>query len=289
MQPTTDHPQPTTFSLLTEERLPLRGDLHLPETEGAPVVVCIHGFKGFKDWGFWPIVASRLAGAGLAAARFNFSHSGVGEDLQTFSNPHLFETGTYSREVEDLRLILRELVARRLPGSNGLDTGSIGLLAHSRGAVAALAVAASKEFPVRSVALWNPVARVIWWDEATRSRWRETGFWEVVNARTRQVFRMRTGLLDDAEQNAAKLDPAGNAALLDVPLLVLVAADDESVPADSGRSLARAVAPPRGTLVELPGTGHTFGATHPPGEIPAPLEQAVALTERHFARTLAGG
>ena len=310
------------FSFLNEEGLPIRGDFQPPERAAGPVVVCVHGFKGFKDWGFWPEISDRLSKAGYGVVRFNFSHSGVGADFQTFSEPDLFETSTFTREVEDLREVLSRLgvcpskpptkgkppavgsagfaganlsggscgppnplAARDLPGLENTDVSRVGLLAHSRGAISALAVAASAEFPVRSVALWNPVSSVSWWDENVRKRWRETGFWEVVNSRTGQVFRVKTALLDDAEGNRGRLDPVANAGRLRVPLLAVVAAADETVAPASGRRLASS-AGQFGSLHEIAGTGHTFGAAHPfPGPTPA-LEEAIRATREHFERTL---
>lgn len=278
----------TPFTLTTEEGLLIRGDFHAPSTAAAGAVLCVHGFKGFKDWGFWPETAKRLAAAGHAAIRFNFSHSGVGEDLETFSEPQLFETGTYSREVADLQIVLSALAEGRLPGAVGFRARGVGLLAHSRGAVSSLAVAASEERFVSSVALWNPVSSVLWWDEEARARWREKGYWEVVNARTGDLFRIRTALLEDAESSSERLDPVGNAARLTVPLLVVVATEDESVPADSGRRIARAAATPGATLVELPKTGHTFGMTHPPAAPTPAFASALEVTLRHFSMTLGG-
>jgi pimeloyl-ACP methyl ester carboxylesterase len=275
------------FSFDNHEGLPIRGDIHSPASGGVPVIVCVHGFKGFKDWGFWPEVAGRLSAASYGVVRFNFSHSGVGSDLETFSEKDLFETGTYTREVEDLREVLSRLTGGRLPGSEGLDVFRIGLLAHSRGGVSALGVAASGEFPVRSVALWNSVSSTMWWDEEIGRRWRKTGSWEVVNARTGQVFRMKTALLEDAEENRDRLDPIAHAATLRVPLLSVVAALDETVPPFAGRRLASA-AGEFGSLREIAGTGHTFGAAHPfRGPTPA-LEEAIRVTRDHFDRTLAG-
>jgi uncharacterized protein len=295
----------TAFSFPNDEGLPIRGDFQPPERVGGPVVVCVHGFKGFKDWGFWPETSIRLSKAGYGVVRFNFAHSGIGPDFQTFSEPELFGSGTYTREVEDLREILSRLAARGfgepqgpplrllghtpsgLPGAESMDPSRVGLLAHSRGAVSALAVAASGEFPVRSIALWNPVSSVTWWDADVRERWRKAGFWEVVNARTGQVFRVKTALLDDAEGNRGRLDPVGNAESLRVPLLSVVAAADESVAPASGRRLASA-AGQFGSLHEIAGTGHTFGAAHPfPGPTPA-LEEAIRATREHFDRTLSG-
>ena len=273
------------FSFLTTEGLTIRGDVHAPGNAPAPVVLCVHGFKGFKDWGFWPHTARGLAAAGFAVIRFNFSHSGLGRDLESFSEMELFETGTYTREVEDLREILSRLTREDLPGAGELAGSRVGLLAHSRGAVSALAVAAAREFPVASVALWNPVSSVLWWDAETRERWRQSGSWEVVNSRTGQVFHVRTALLEDAETNSEALDPVANAGRLEMPLLCVVAASDESVPPASGRRLAVA-AGAKCSLHEIPETGHTFGAAHPFGTPTRALEDALRVTREHFERTL---
>jgi uncharacterized protein len=276
------------FSFENSEGLTIRGDVHSPGRSGAPVVVCVHGFKGFKDWGFWPETARRLCAGGYEVVRFNFSHSGIGEDFQSFSETELFETGTFTREVEDLREILLRLARGRLPCGEEADVSRIGLIAHSRGSVSALAAAASGESPVRSVVLWNPVSTVSWWDEETRRRWRDTGFWETVNSRTGQVFRMKTGLLEDAESNRDRLHPAVNAGKLRIPLLAVIAEEDETVPPAAGRRLATAAAG-LGSVHEVRATGHTFGVAHPFTAPTAALEEAIRATREHFDRTLAAG
>ena len=274
-----------SFSFKTSEGLAIRGNVHSPARLASPVVVCLHGFKGFKDWGFWPETARRL-GVRYGVVRFNFSHSGIGGDLETFSEKDLFESGTYTREVEDLREVLSGLRRGDLPGSESLDLTRIGFLAHSRGAVSALAVAAAGEVAVDSVVLWNPVSSILWWDKVTRLRWRETGSWEVVNARTRQIFHVGTTLLDDAEKNRDHLDPLVNAGRLTHPLLCVVAAADETVSPASGRRLA-AAAGGEGSFHEIPEAGHTFGAVHPFEGVTPALEEALAITIEHFDRTLA--
>jgi uncharacterized protein len=273
------------FVFANVEGLPLRGDVDPPAARG-PVVVCVHGFKGFKDWGFWPETARRLSDAGYCVVRFNFSHSGVGEDLQSFGEPELFESGTYSAEVADLRTVIAAIKAGDMPSAERMDASRIGLLGHSRGSVSTLALAASGEFLVRSAVLWNPVSRMMWWNREERRQWREKGYWEVVNARTRQVFRVSTALLDDAEQNEAALDPVANARRLEVPLLAVLASEDESVPPENGIRLARAAPAGSGNVAEIAGTGHTFGAVHPfAGATPA-LDEAIRSTREHYEATL---
>ncbi len=273
------------FAFANEEGLPIRGDVHAPALRG-PAVVCVHGFKGFKDWGFWPEVGERLARAGFGAVRFNFAHSGVGEDPSGFGEPRLFETGTFSREIADLREVLVRLRKGRLPVAASLDASRIGLLAHSRGSIAALSEAAAGDEPVRAVALWNPVSRAGSWPEEERRRWRERGFWEVVNTRTGETFRVATALLDDAERNAGLLDPLAHARRLAVPLRVVVARGDETVPPESGVSLAREAPASLGSLTEIEDSGHTFGAAHPFAASTPALDQAIGATIEHFVRTL---
>ena len=42
-----------------------------------PVVVFVHGFKGFKDWGHFPLLADFFAGQGFVFVKLNLSHNGI--------------------------------------------------------------------------------------------------------------------------------------------------------------------------------------------------------------------
>ncbi|RZV60365.1 MAG: alpha/beta hydrolase, partial [Flavobacteriaceae bacterium] len=43
---------------------------------GKPLVIFCHGYKGFKDWGAWDLVANAFMEAGCFFVKFNFSHNG---------------------------------------------------------------------------------------------------------------------------------------------------------------------------------------------------------------------
>ena len=58
-----------------------------------PIVLFAHGYKGFKDFGAWSIIADQMAQNGIVFIRFNFSHNGVKPqspteftDLEAFAN-----------------------------------------------------------------------------------------------------------------------------------------------------------------------------------------------------------
>ena len=74
-----------------------------------PTLVILHGFKGFKDWGFFPYAAEFLANRGFAVITFNFSMNGVGQNLLDFTELDKFARNTYSREQENVAKIIGEI------------------------------------------------------------------------------------------------------------------------------------------------------------------------------------
>lgn len=271
------------FALPSRDGYPLRGDVRFAETTagGAPAVIVCHGYKGFKNWGFFPEMASDLARAGWIAVTFNFSGSGIGADLSTFSDPERFERATLSGDLDDLTRMIDAVQGGALPGPR--PGAGLGLLGHSRGGAVSL-LAAAKDARVACLVTWAAVAHFDRWDEATRRAWRERGTLDVVNARTGQVFRVTTATLDDIEAHrAGRLDLARAARELAIPHLIVHGDADESVPVAEGRLLA---AEGRGELLVIPGAGHTFGAVHPFGGRTPHLDQALAATLEFFRRHL---
>jgi uncharacterized protein len=260
-----------TFTIESHEGLPIIGDLDVPERPRALVVV-VHGFKGFKDWGFFPWLAQRLTQHHLAVCRFNMSRSGIGDDPETFSRLDLFEHDTYSTQLDDLRRVVAYAQERfpRLPTF---------LLGHSRGG--GIAILGAADVPrLEGVIVWAPIATAGRWDEATKRKWRADGVREEVNSRTNQVMRMSTRILDDYEANAERLDVAAAASRLQVPLLVIHGERDESVPVEEGKLLASRA--PDASMVIVKRAGHTFNAIHPLVHVPFELVLAAEISA-HFA------
>jgi dienelactone hydrolase len=264
------------FTIPGRDGLPLRGDVRWREdVERAPVVVVSHGFKGFKDWGFFPTLGERLAAAGYAAVAFNTSGSGIGDDPEQCDQIEQFEHATLSGDLFDLGCILDALLDERLPGAR--SNGSLALLGHSRGGGVSL-IRAVEDRRVDGLVGWASVGTFERFTSDERREWRRRGYTEVTNARTGQVFRLRTDLLDDLEANRERFDLHRIVSGLRVPCLLVHGADDEAVPLAEIDAL-RAHGAPSVTHYELiAGTGHTFGAVHPfAGTTPA-LEQAIATT-----------
>jgi pimeloyl-ACP methyl ester carboxylesterase len=256
------------FMLDSEEGLPIRGDLDVPRNAEALVVI-VHGFKGFKDWGFFPWLGETLCNHRFAVCRFNMSRSGIGENPETFERLDLFAEDTYSAQIADLHKVVRYCQQR-------VDAPAF-LVGHSRGGGVALLAAEGIE-NLSGIVTWSAISHTDRWDDATKSMWRRVGYLEVENTRTKQMMRMSPRMLDDIEANRDRLDILKCVTQIEQPILVIHGARDESVPvAESAEieSYARSA-----SRVVIAKASHTYNAIHPLINVPFELSMAAALTAR---------
>lgn len=252
----------------------VRGCVRRPadDPRDLPWVLVLHGFKGFMDWGFFPLLAERLAAAGLVAISFNTSGSGVGEDLEGFSEPEAFRRGTLSRQLEDVERV-RELA---LAGGLGpLDPARGGVFGHSRGGGVAL-VHAAEAGDYRALVTWAALDSFDRWDEPTKAAWRREGVLPVLNARTGQELPMGLEVLEDYERHRARFDVLAACRRLRAPVLALHGSADEAVDPSALERIAGALPRESGSRTRrVEGQGHTLGAVHPLAEVPPALQQAI--------------
>lgn len=278
----------TAFQLEPRGGEILRGDLWMPASPAWPtdraVLIC-HGFKGFKDWGFFPYASARLADAlGCPVATFNFTGSGVGADLQNFTESEAFGHNTFSKELDDVAAVLTGLEGGRLGDATCPAATRIGVLGHSRGGVAAIK---SGERPsVRAVVTWSSIAAA----ERYADMFDGVAPGDAVpvrNARTGEVLPLYRDVVDDIRAHPGRFDLAASLQRSGVPLLVIHGTADTSVSPDDAGFLAGAA--PGAELKWIDGAGHTFEVGHPFGEPSPELDSALDATIRHFRRHLSVG
>ena len=249
-----------------------------------PCIVYVHGFKGFKDWGFVPHLGNHLAAAGFNFLAFNFSHNGIGADMETFSAPEKFARNTLSLELAELQEVLHLVAHTDFFGA--YLRHRLGLLGHSRGGgLALLGAAASRD--VHAVCTWAAVSTFERFPKPVREAWLKRGYHEVTNARTGQVFRMEAAFLHDLETHAeGQLNILKAVRGLKKPLLILHGAEDETVPYFEAEQLNIFADPDWASMRLIPQAGHTFGASHPfAGSNPA-LDEALDRSVDFFTQYL---
>jgi pimeloyl-ACP methyl ester carboxylesterase len=257
-----------------------------PGTSDAALVVC-HGFKGFKDWGFFPWVSEMLAArTGLPVVSFNFDGSGVRDATETFDDLPAFARNTFTRELFDLEAVLDGLAVGRLGDLEVEPAVRFGLLGHSRGGATCVLKAAVRR-QVRALVTWASIA------SADRYRVYEAA-WDagedvaIPNARTGQDMPLHRNVLDDLRANRERLDVLESARTLAIPWAVVHGDADVSVPFADAETLAGA-AGTNARVVRIEGAGHTFETGHPfTGSTPE-LDRAVDSTVGLFQQVFGGG
>ncbi|MEO8031351.1 MAG: alpha/beta fold hydrolase [Gemmatimonadota bacterium] len=229
-----------------------------------PAVILVHGFKGFKDWGVFPVLAERLARAGFVAVSINVSGSGF-DDAGNSAWPERFGHNRFTAEVTDIHQVIEALAAGRL---GVVGPSVIGLLGHSRGGGTTILEAADNPL-IRSLVSWAPIAHLDRWPGQVEE-WRENGQVIVENSRTGQKIPIFSDVLDDVEQNRnGSLDIRAAAGRIEIPWLIIHGTADTAVPIEEGEALCAASGRPSTELLRIEGGGHTFGGVHPwQGETP---------------------
>ena len=251
--------EPLPFRL-TPPGADIRGDVWTTTDAIADtaIVVC-HGFKGFKDWGFFPYLCEQLAArTEITVVSFNFDGSGVRET--DFDDLPAFARNTFSRELWDLESILDGLTCGNL-GDIGLSpTSQFGLLGHSRGGATCL-LKAGLRAQVRAVVTWAAISSVARY-EGYSEIWESGETVIIPNARTGQDMPLARNVLDDVRANRERLDVLASAANLTIPCAVIHGSEDQAVPFSDAEEIAGALGD-SARVVRVKGAGHTFGAIHP--------------------------
>lgn len=258
-------------------------DLHLSgKGKGAPLVIFAHGYKGFKDWGCWDLVAEKFARSGFDFLKFNFTHNGgTVEEPIDFPDLDAFSRNTYSMEVGDFHTIISAAFEGLECNGQTRQWDRIALIGHSRGGGIAV-IAAAENLKVSALACWAAVADFGERFSFDIDKWKAEGTAYVKNGRTGQDMPHRYRFYEDYIEHRERLNILASASRVSCPAIAVHGTVDEAVdPGDAGR-LASAFSNGREVLIS--GAGHTFGGKHPWTEahLPDHLDQAVEASLESF-------
>ena len=257
---------------------PIVYDVYDPKIEKLEqIVIFCHGYKGFKDWGAWHLVAETFAAAGIGFVKFNFSHNGgTAEQPIDFPDLEAFGQNNYIKELDDLASVIDAISNGTIAFANKTDKCKLTLIGHSRGGGIVL-IKTAEDSRVHKVITWAGVS-----DYASRypsgqalEEWRRTGVAYVENGRTKQQMPHYFQFYTTFFENEERLTIRRAIRSIDKPILIIHGTEDPTVSIKEAYQLHDWN--PRSAFYTLP-TDHVFDARHPWETITMPdaLQKVVA-------------
>ncbi|TRX54282.1 alpha/beta fold hydrolase [Fulvivirga sp. M361] len=228
-----------------------------------PIIIFIHGFKGFKDWGHFNLIADHVAKQGFVFIKPNLSHNGTTPDHpMDFADLEAFSENNFSIELDDLAVLIDFLSgAQNIVPAEEINMDQLFLIGHSRGGSIAL-LKAYEDTRVKKVAAWAPIHNLFQrWPEELVEKWRSNGTHYIFNSRTGQDMPLKYQLIEDLQKNKVRLDVSGAVQQINKPVLLIHGTEDETLPYQHTVELATIQPLAESFIVE--GANHVFGGKHP--------------------------
>ncbi|KMQ69112.1 alpha/beta hydrolase [Chryseobacterium sp. FH2] len=233
-------------------------DAFYPEKGGKlPLVIFVHGYKGYKDWGAWNLMAEKFAKAGFFFVKFNFSHNGTTvEDSHNFADLEAFGNNNYSKELSDLGAVIDYFIK-----DTQVDDQKVILIGHSRGG----GISIIKTYEDERI---NGLITLAGVDTLERfpagdalENWKEKGVYYVLNGRTKQEMPHYYQFYQDFEKDSNRFDVERAAEMAKAHVLIIHGTNDESVSVKNAEHLH--ILNPNSELFLVENVNHTFGAKEP--------------------------
>lgn len=227
-----------------------------------PIVIFAHGYKGYKDWGCWNLVAEEFAQNNLFFIKFNFSHNG-GTIEQPIDFPDLeaFGNNNYTKELDDLMSII-DWVLNNDAFKNEVDALNITLIGHSRGG-GVVTIKASEDPRITKLITWASVSNF-----GSRSStigeleaWKKNGVKYVLNGRTKQQMPHYYQFYEDFKANETRFNIERATRDIQIPHLIIHGTNDTSISFDEAENLRNWN--PKSELKSVLKADHTFNTKHP--------------------------
>ncbi|MDB2463099.1 alpha/beta fold hydrolase [Algibacter sp.] len=242
-----------------------------------PVVIFCHGYKGFKDWGAWDLMAQVFAKAGFFFVKFNFSHNGgTVEQPIDFPDLEAFGNNNYTKELDDLETVI-DWISTHTEYQTEINRYNINLIGHSR-AGGIVTIRAEEDNRIKKVI---SLAGVCDFGKRTSTigdleQWKREGVKYVLNGRTKQQMPHFYQFYENFITNEDRLTIKRAVSNLKTPYLIIHGSGDTSVLIEEAYNLYK-WNPNNSRLEIIDDANHVFGASHSwsKDELPRELNEAL--------------
>lgn len=264
-----------TFALQVGEGLVLNGDIYSTAVPSQPILIITHGFKAYREWGFFPYMAEQYAQSGMIVVNIDFSLNGVVDAEKGIFDADKFRAITVTQEINDLNAVLDNL--KFLLDENSIEhwNGEVFLLGHSLGGAVSV-ITASQRKDISKVVTWGSIGDIDRNTQRQKDDWRAKGVLEFENRITGQMLYLDVEYLEDKLRNKEKYDLEKCISELDSPILIVHGDKDFTVSMKEAKMLDNAAK--NSELCIINKANHTFNCRHPFTGTNEILDQAINST-----------
>ncbi|MEO6537163.1 MAG: dienelactone hydrolase family protein [Ferruginibacter sp.] len=243
-----------------------------------PVIIYVHGFNGFKDWGNMDIIAHQFAIAGFIFIKFNFSHNGTTPETPAeFRDLEAFGQNNYSIQLEDMDMVMNWVCDKTNLYHNEMDLTKICLAGHSLGGGISI-LHSARDKRITKLITWAGISecKTPWgnWSPDKIEDWKNSGVQYYENTRTKQQLPLYYQLFEDYDLNEELLNIKTAIQAINNPILACHGTLDTSVSIDRAYDLKKWQPSLELFTVE---SDHVFGRRHPwlKDDLPSPMQLVV--------------
>ena len=244
-----------------------------------PVIIFCHGYKGYKDWGSWNLMAKEFVKNNLFFIKFNFSHNGgtVNNPID-FPDLEAFASNNYSIEIDDLQSVIDSVLSNK-QFHKEIDNTNITLIGHSRGGGIAV-LKASENNKITKVVSWNGISDIesrFPKGEALEA-WKKAGIGYIQNTRTKQQMPNKFQVYEDFMANKDKLHIKSAIEKIKIPHLIIQGTNDTVVLPQEAENMYSWN--DKSELLMIENMNHALGNTQPWNKqaMPEDLEKVINYT-----------
>jgi predicted dienelactone hydrolase len=249
---------------------------YIENQQPKPVVIFSHGFKGFKDWGHFNLVATAFANAGFVFVKFNFSHNGTTLNKpDEFADIEAFGHNSFQIELDDLSSVVDYVLNAENEFFSELDSNKLFLLGHSRGGGISI-LKAWKDNRIKKLAAWASVNEFgKFWTPEVMEHWKRDNVMYILNSRTKQELPMYYSAYEKFYAEKHLFDIPKAVQELTIPFLIVHGTADTTV--DFAQAEIMQLWNSRSELFSIENGDHTFGGKHPCTNEKLPLHTEMAV------------
>ncbi|MEJ6777815.1 MAG: alpha/beta hydrolase [Crocinitomicaceae bacterium] len=251
-------------------------DISIPNQWNNKLIVFIHGYMGYKDWGCWGLVENYFNKKKYGLLKYNVSHNGGTIDNPIdFDDLNSFSHNNYLKELQDFEAITNIIQSefKELP--------ELYIIGHSRGG--GIALLQSENIFISKIVSWSGICSIA--DRFPKGdalkEWKNNGYYYRENGRTKQKMPHSYTQYEIFISHKNRLNIESYCRKSTTPTLIVHGDKDVSVSINEGEILAEWL---NTSLTRIKGAQHTFGASQPwkSSELPSYLHEACEATLNFF-------